>query len=555
MAEVLTTKLKNDTLRLFKNDILNQEFFFTVSSIATGSTPIPAVNSQYSKNEFKENLLFGKRVFESDIKYMIKYYPWQKDTVYTQYDDTTNLEGTNFYSVVGPTNNDSGDYRVYKCLNNNNGAPSTVPPNYNAETVRQIYSMPDGYVWKFMYYLTEQEFEAYNAVGFVPITGVFEEDPTYERFDAVANTNVAITGSEVSSIFVENYIDNNGYTQTVEIGVIGGPPGNDSTLVLRSEFLSEIQNYYSGMTIYVTIFGTQISKAYVIDTYEWDPAADRGRIKVIGNPVSDGIIINSTFRIVPTVVVEGDGTGCVAVPNVIDGVIKTIEIIEAGQDYNNITAYVVDPNYDFDPDASTSVDIRAILRPVLSPKGSHNFNIIDELHCRHVLLYSYITETDNNQIGRSNTYSAVGLMKNPVFTADPETANTASPPIFDNRLEIITNDYGKVTVDSIVKQVDINNKTTFEARVHAVRASSNSIYLCSYMGPYTNVANNDISLDPTRDLINETGQKLKINSPTANNIFESRYTQRSGEMYFMEDFIPLERTNTSREEYKLVLEI
>ena len=74
------------------------------------------------------------------------------------------------------------------------------------------------------------------------------------------------------------------------------------------------------------------------------------------------------------------------------------------------------------------------------------------------------------------------------------------------------------------------------------------------MGPNPNMANNDIALDYTKDLINQTGQALAINTPVANNVIESRYTQRSGTVYFMEDFVPLTRTNTSREEYKLVLE-
>ena len=103
MAEVLTTKLKNDTLRLFYDDIANNEFYFAVSSIAlTELTTVDAVNSQYSKNDFLENIVFGKQVLTSDIKYMIKYYPWQKDSVYTQYDDKVNLDGTNFYAVVEP---------------------------------------------------------------------------------------------------------------------------------------------------------------------------------------------------------------------------------------------------------------------------------------------------------------------------------------------------------------------------------------------------------------------------------------------------------------------
>lgn len=544
MAEVLTTKLKNDTLRLFHNDILNNEFYVAVSSIALDELKtVDAVNSQYSKNEFKENILFGKRIFNSDIRFMIKYYPWQKDTVYTQYDDKVDLEDTNFYAAVGPTNNDSGDYRIYKCLSNNNGAASTTPPNYNPTTDKQIYRTPDGYVWKFMYYLTEQEFEAYNAVGYIPLPGTFDINPA----------NTSITGAEVSDIFVENYIDNFGYT-SIENGIIAGPPGNDSTLLLRNDFLSEINNYYSGMTIYITIANSQESKAYVIDTYTWDPDADRGRVKVIGNPVADGVIINSSFKIVPTIKIKGDGSGAKAIPRVVNKRITNIEVIESGSGYNRIEASVVDPTFDFNPDDKNTIDVRATLRPILSPFGYHNYNLIDELHCRHVLMYAYITEADNNAIGATNTYSAIGILKNPTFTPDPVTANTASPDIFDNRIQLITNDYGKVTVNSLIKQVDVDNNKVFEGRVHEIVAGSNTVYLTSYMGPYVNGANNDISLDYTKNFINATGQIITINTPVANNVIESRYTQRSGTVYFMEDFVPLERTNTSREEYKLVLE-
>ena len=548
MAEILTTKLKNDATRMFYQDILDNEFYFMVSSTVIGElNRVDAVNSLFSKNDFKENILFGKRVLNSDVKFMVKYYPWQKDAVYTQYDSTVNLEGTNFYSVVGPTNNDSGDYRVYKCLSNNNGATSTVPPNYNPTTTNQIYRMPDGYVWKFMFYLTEQEFEAYNASGFIPLTGVFDINP-----DPAADANNVITGSEISDIFVENYIDNNGYP-FLENGIIAGPPANDGTILLRSSELSEIQNYYSGMTIYCNT-PSNVAYTYVIDTYTWDAAADRGRAKVIGDPKGDGVIINSTFKILPTIKISGDGTGATAIPRIVNGKITNIEVLNTGKNYNNIVASVIDPKFDFDPDDENTIDVRATLRPVLSPFGYHNFNLIDEMHCRHVLLYGYITETDNNKIGKTNSYSAIGLIKNPTFTPDPDTANTASPNVFDNRIAVVTDDYGKFVVNTIVTQIDTNNNVLFSARVHDIKASSNTVYLCSYMGPQQNIANNDIALDYTKNLVNATGQRIQINTPVANNVIESRYTQRSGTVYFMEDFFPLTREESSREEYKLVLE-
>lgn len=545
MAEVLTTKLKNDTVRLFYDDIQNNDYYVFVSSIASDPlTRINAVNSQYSKNQFLEHTLFGKKVFNSDVKFMIKYYPWQKDQVYVQYDDRVNLEGQRFYAVVGPTNNDSGDYRVYKCLSNNNGNPSTVPPNFNPVTTDQIYRTADGYVWKYMYVLTVPEFEAYNAIGYIPLVGNFEIDPD-------ANSNNAVYGSKISDIFVENYIDNNGYP-SVPSGVLVSAAGNDGTMVLRSSFLSTIANYYSGMVIYVTK-PTGESYVYEIDTYTYDISTGYGRVKVIGNPgpTGDFIVNNSNFSILPRIEIEGDGSGAVAIPRMVDERIDSILLINSGEGYTNLVARVVDPLYDFDPDDPLTIDVRANLRPLLSPKGGHNYNLIDEMHCRHVLLYGYITETDNNQIGATNTYSVLGIVKNPEFVP---SANSTPPDVFDNRIAVVTNAYNKVAVNSIVTQLDINNKITFSAKVHEIDSTANTIYLSEYMGAYQNYSNNDISFNPNLPLVNSTGQLVEINTPVANNVIESQYIQRTGTVYFMEDFFPLTRSTTSREEYKLVLE-
>ena len=145
MAEILTTKFKSDTTRLFIEDIKSNEFYI----MASGIDRLDSENSRFSENEFKEKVLFGKRVYNDDVHFMIKYYPWQRDQIYTQYDDTIDLENEKFYAVVGPTNNDTGDYRIYKCLFNNDGAKVQSPPPYNANTQNQIYQTADGYLWKY----------------------------------------------------------------------------------------------------------------------------------------------------------------------------------------------------------------------------------------------------------------------------------------------------------------------------------------------------------------------------------------------------------------------
>ena len=546
MTEVLTSKLKSDTTRMFYADILDNDFYVFVSSVFQGTDRISATDSQGSKNQFLENTVFGKKVLGSDTKFMIKYHPWQKDQVYVQYDDKKDMTDEKFYSVVGPTNNDTGDYRVFKCLFNNNDGKSTAPPNWNPFTEGQIYRTADNYVWKFMYAITPSEFEAYNAVGFIPLAAdvVINPDPN-------ADANNVVYGSEISDIFVENPIDNAGYPSIS--GFLMAAPSNDGTFTVRATGINQIKNFYTGMSIYVTNPDGGPSNLYVITSYEFQIGVQYGKIGVEGTPLADGVLNGSTFTIVPTCVIKGDGTGAKALPNVINGNISSLLILEQGSGYTNVTASITDPTFDFDPEDPISIDVRAILRPVLSPKGGHGWNMIDEMHCRHILLYGYITEANNNRIGATNTYSHLGVIKNPEFlSASANSANT--PTVFDNRIAITTDQFAFATVDAVLTQVDSDNNVTFAGKVHEVDSTSNTVYLSSYMGPYQNIADSDTSFDNTVKLVNPQGQRITINSPQANNTIMSDYVQRSGEVYFMEDFVPLARTETSREEYKLVLE-
>ena len=545
MSEVLTTKLKNDTTRMFFQDIQDNDYYVFVSSVSTGETRDSASNSQYSRNQFLENTVFGKKILDTDTKFMIKYYPWQKDAVYIQYDDKVDLEGKRFYAVVGPNDNDTGDYRVFKCLFNNNDGPSAAPPNWNQYTTNQVYRTADKYVWKFMYAIEASEFEAYNAVGFIPLPLDLVINP-----DPNADANNVVYGSEISDMFIDNPIDNNGYPSLE--GFLVASPSNSGLITIRANNINQIQNFYTGMTLYTTN-PDGVSHIYNIDTYTFDTATGYGRVRVNGTPRADGVSNIATCSIIPRVEIQGDGTGAIAKTEVVSGKITNIIILNSGSGYTNVTASIKDPAFDFAPEDPNSIDVRATLRPILSPFGGHGYNLIDELYCSHVLLYGYITETDNNLIGADGSYSYLGVVKNPEFvSASANSANT--PTVFDNRIAITTDNIAFAIKDDLIKQLDDNNKITFTGKIHEVAESSNTVYISNYMGPYTNTANNDTALDPTASIVNSTGQRIIINSPQANNTIESDYIQRSGQVYFMEDFVPLVRTSTSREEYKLVLE-
>jgi len=540
MPEILTTNFKSDTTRRFIDSLATDEYYLFVSAISD----FDPANSNYAKNQFLEKTLFGKKVLNEDIHFMIRYYPWQRGLVYEEYDDRVDLSDKKFYAVVGPNDNDTGDYRVYKCLNNNDGADVDSPPNYNATQTNQIYETADGYVWKYMYRMTDLEFEAYNALGYIPITGTFDINP------AVSG------GGEISDILVENPLDNDGYV--VETGgMIGSPFTSGVMIVDPFTTWSPISNYYVGQYIYTTNPVNGVSCLFEIEYYQYNNLTTNAEIRVGAdllsgqpNPVAAGVASNASFSIFPRVSIIGDGTGAVGIPNIANGRITSITMLSKGSGYNNAAVEVVDPIYDFNPEDVTTTDVRAIVRARISPDGGHGYNLIDEFKCRHFSLYAYITAENNTNIGDTNTYAAVGIVKNPIFSG-------ASPEVFDNRIAVVTDDIDRVTTNTVLIQIDSNNETVFTGIVHEVDSSSNTVFIAEYMGPYQNngaTGNGDTSLDLTLPFRNETGQTIEINSPAASNVTVSEYIQRSGEVYFMENFFPLERTDLSREEFKFVLE-
>ena len=658
MAEILTNNFNQDVNKLFIADAkANDDYYMFVSSIG-GIEPVDSATSQ---NEFLEKTLFGKKIRKEDINFMIKYYPWQRGVVYDEYDDKVDLDGLKFYAVVGPNDNDTDDYRIYKCLNNNERVSSQAPPTFDAANVNQIYETADGYVWKYMYRLTTLQFEAYNGLGYIPI------DPT-----AAVNT-AEVYGGGISEIQLTNAIVNNGYEEKNGLvntipGRVGGSTSHGNVKLEidpREQDWQPTENYYVGQFLYATNPSSSVTNLFEIKAYkliQGNGLAEitvgeelsnprRGNVEgatqaspvvitstshnlVNGQPITfrnvagmlelnvneadedtlaattfyvnvvnadtfqlktdtllttdldgtsfgaytsggtwkgltDFIVstatVNANIKIFPRVKISGDGEGAVAIPEIDNGGINKIILLNKGAGYNNAIAEVVDPIIDFNPGGTESADVRATIQPIIEPKGGHGYNLLDEFRCKHFSMYAFITADDNTKIGDTNTYGCIGIVRSPTFkdmtgveTWRSGQANTATEPdVFDNRIAIITDDYARLNANSTITQVNVNNDVVFEAKIHEIDKTSNTVFLAEYIGPYRNnalIGNGDTSFNPNLAITSNTGQRITINNPIEDNVIYSDYKQRTGEVYFMEDFFPLARTGLSREEFKFVLE-
>jgi len=138
-------------------------------------TPIDSVYEEF--NTFND-LLAAKKVTSSEISIVVPRRNWATGTVYDYYrhdyghfvtgstssvqtanSGATTLFDSNFYVMTD-------DFNVYKCLDNNSNANSTVKPT---GTSTSILSTGDGYKWKYMYTLSAAQQTNFLSTDFMAV--------------------------------------------------------------------------------------------------------------------------------------------------------------------------------------------------------------------------------------------------------------------------------------------------------------------------------------------------------------------------------------------------
>ena len=413
--------------------------YYIVGSSIDNSTTI--TNTQYQKREFQRRVIFGNKVTDESIRYMFHKNAWLSGTIYDDFDDTQDLSTLN--SVVTNANSE-GDYEVFKCLENNGGAVSTATPNFSGidpQSYEQIFAA-DGYVWKYLFTVVTADDLVFGTNDSLPLP-----------YPSYGNTTVITAAKEdISQIIIED----------TEVNLFAnyrfGPSTNttnSSTVAFRSIEQSETSGTVSDITVRATpkpnftLYNTNdaYKNMYLIQT---DAGTGQMTVYDILSSVtpdsadlditlritsSDGnnanLFKNDTFSIVPKVEVTrstSTGTPCVAY-GIIDqfGTLKRIAFKDKGSEYKYATAKLALPSTLAQNFTQSQA---AILRCVISPKGGHGSDMINELSMSRLAV---ITNFSGEDVATpdANNYTKVGLIKNPTFT------DSTFPAQFDNRASIV----------------------------------------------------------------------------------------------------------------------
>jgi hypothetical protein len=423
MTKIITENFRVETANEFYNSFDTQSYYVMASSIESNNA---IANTQKEKREFQRNVLFGNKITSDNIKYLFANNPWQTGTVYDSFDDEKNVELTNMFVTVIDGDFGEGPYKVYKCIRNNEGATSTEKPTGTEET-----TLSDGYVWKYMFDVPAAEYIEYATATGLPY---------------VANTDVVASAEEnVSDIIIEststglfssfavgtantetNQID----PVTIESVSVDDPTENTYSIVLRTTREPRLaEGSYIGM--YLRIINPGQAEA-VYDILNSTATSDRLTVFVQSSTDLTTVspsLANKQCSIVPKITVtQSTGRRCIAYGELdAEGTLNYVQFVDRGSEYKFASASVSLPAPIQDQEALTT------LRVVVSPRGGHGSDPITEMYMSKIMIVSNFTTSNLTSIPGTNTYTKVGLIKNPSFVGN------TTPVDFDNRLIITSN--------------------------------------------------------------------------------------------------------------------
>lgn len=189
--------------------------------------PVPKDSVKYIKQIHKD-IFYLKKIYSSDFSPVIERIDWTENTVYDYYRDDVNIKEKDsngnliyHYYVM------NSFYQVFKCLWNNNGAPSTIEPYFvsgNFDDINNIFYDPtDGYKWKYMYTISGSKIQKFLDVNYIPVPLSAAPDilNTVEEGGGIEVINIIQSGNNFNDLYNAVTVtidgDGTGATATAEV--------------------------------------------------------------------------------------------------------------------------------------------------------------------------------------------------------------------------------------------------------------------------------------------------------------------------------------------------
>lgn len=399
----VTNRLNVQAAESFISSIQNESAYYVFAAKHTpysGSSDniVQPTDTEDSIVQVYNDMLFGKKVKTDDVKLMIKRNTWKTGMVYAMYDDNVDLQSEDFFVLAGTP----VEYRVYKCLYRPTNPDGTGVPSTQEPTGKELFPVEypqDGYIWKYMYSISDFDMARFATQDYVPII------PDSEVIGSAVGGTIDVITVDQTGYGYNNYVTGSIPTQ-LDIAIDNNPLqyGLDSSA-------STTNGFYDNCLMKMTS-GSASNQYRLITRYY---VKNGRRIVVLDRPFQTTIYSGDSYEIYPNVFVYdtlGSSTAnCVAraIINTENNAnsISKIEVLNPGAGYRRAKAVII-------PGNSVVASTNVVIRPVVSPPNGHGSSPQNELYGHYVGITSSFIG-NNTPLTANNDYRTIGLLRDPLY--------------------------------------------------------------------------------------------------------------------------------------------
>ena len=539
----------------------------------TSDTDAPAPSDTLDGiNEARQQLIGLKLVTDKDISHVVPRYDWNPGAEFVAWDSTDPaIHDKAFYCLTA-------DFKVYKCIIAPvSGGVSDVPTHVDAA----ITSTTDGYHWKYMYTILAADSEKFLTNSYMPVktlteitTGVVAASLTSTSTFAINHENDRIIVGQKLTIAAGSGSGATGVPTDVTVASVSGKTLttsaaigaiNGGNIVTFGDFLATDPRHSQQQS---QIASREITSAQGIE-----------RLKLIAGGTGyndDGSGISIT--------ITGDGSG-VSTPgavkaNYVSGGAFVSDIIING---DNATEGTDSVGADYSVAQAVIAGgggSNASFVPIISPRGRPGFNSshangghgcdpVFELGGFYVGLNVQISGTADSAIANTQDFRQISLIRNPLIggvipTNPADAINTLKFITYDTAHTASSGSSGTNTYTNLGIQlaqavqdndhVLENGTTGFKGYIVNVDTTNKRIYY------FQNDLTGYIPPTDANMVIKTGGQEISALALDASahdlgvNAAPSSFNAGSGEVLFLENRDPIQRSTSQIEDVKLIIE-
>lgn len=529
MAAIVTSNFRTLNAGHFKDQVEGSSVYVSIgksdvwsltTSDTTDTTPFTPGDHLDDLGEARANLIGMKKIVAADIAHVVPRKTWTSGRSYVAWDsDDSSIFDKDFYIITA-------EFKVYKCIKAGGGVSSIQP----TQTLTNPTAESDGYTWKYMYTTGVADAEKFLTNSYMPV----------KTISLSADAIVSVTTSSSTTVTLTETIPEISVGMTVSGTEISGTPTvsaiNGSVLTLSAAQSIDISNDAKLTFAYAADADAEAVLSEADYAQYLNQKASRDSSTAAGIERIEVTAGGTGYTSAPTVTITGDGSGATATATISGGAVTAVTVNNKGTNYR-----VVDITF------SGGGGSDAAARAVLAPKGGHGTDPVSELGGFFISLNTKLDGNDGGDLTVDNDFRQIMLFNKPrLYNATPlaglvATADTLKATSF---LGIHTGNTTDNATDFTIDELLVGQ--TSGAQAYLVEKDTTNNRLRYHQNDKTGYK----AFTSTEDVVGQTSAK----TCTLNALGNPEVDRHSGDILFLENRNPINRTTTQIEDIKVIIE-